>query len=459
MEKYSIKIIWVFLFAAIVVSCNEDESALVKGRPDSIINNDESGAPAREITQTWNNVEQVLYREFYDSNVAIYYDESVDRSIVWPRSFTSQVWDYVQNNYGLGSELLYAIFHTEAVTPFAGNIYDESTTNKYLFDISIQDGEAKDSDKDLILEQISKIVEISAFGVNKSPASAIWKEKWTEIFMYDVYTVINMEEDAQRIKSAALASQVDYPSAETSWFKDWFLPIYEASDKGFILSNFFRSLSLNFPVLGSDYGGDLNMGEFIHFYSAAVGDDLQELAESAFGWNTDWDTQLRQARADFPSVNYPFEPTSEIVDLTGNASISVSVDNTGGPTAGEGSLKLIDNNTSTKFLTFSYSTSFWMQQTFVQPEVINRYSLTSANDDSSRDPKTWELVGSDDEENWTVLDSRSDIVFSERGQTVEFIFENNQSFKHYRINISENRGSGLLQIAEWRLKVLRLIQP
>jgi hypothetical protein len=459
MEKYSIKLIGVFLFAAIVVSCNEDESALVKGRPDSIINNDESDAPAREITQTWNNIEQVLYREFYDSNVAIYYDENVDRSIVWPRSFTSQVWDYVQNNYGLGSELLYATFHTEAVTPFAGNIYDESTTNKYLFDISIQDGEAKDSDKDLILEQISKIVEISAFGVNKSPTSAIWKEKWTEIFMYDVYTVINMEEDAQRIKAAALASQVDYPSAETSWFKDWFLPIYEASDKGFTLSNFFRSLSLNFPVLGSDYGRDLNMGEFIHFYSAAVGDDLQELAESAFGWNTDWDTQLRQARADFPSVNYPFEPTSEIVDLTGNASISVSVDNTGGPTAGEGSLKLIDNNTSTKFLTFSYSSSFWMQQTFVQPEVINRYSLTSANDDSSRDPKTWELVGSDDEENWTVLDSRSDIVFSDRGQTVEFIFENNQSFKHYRINISENRGSGLLQIAEWRLKVLRLIQP
>jgi len=459
MKKYSLKLIWIFLITVIITSCNEEDSALIKGRPDSIINNDGSGAPPREIIQKWNNKEQVLYREFFDSNVAIYYDGNVDRSIIWTRSFTSQVWDYVQNNYGLGSELLYAVFHSETVTPFAGNIFEEATTNKYLFDITIQDGEAKNADKDLILEQISKIVETSAFGVNKSPASAIWQEKWKEIFMYDIYTILNMKEDAQRIKDSALKSIVNYPSLDSNWFRDWFLIIYENYDGGFTLGNFFRTLSSNFPIIGFGYQRDVNMGEFIHFSSAAAGEDLQEVAESAFGWNSVWNTELRQARADFPSVNYPFEPTSEIVDLTIYASISVSVDNPGGQNAAEGSLKLIDNNTSTKFLTFSYSSSFWMQQSFSQSEVINRYTLTSANDDSSRDPKTWKFMGSNDEVNWTELDSRTNIAFSSRGQTLEFVFENKQSYKYYRINVLENRGSGIFQLAEWRLKVLRLIQP
>ena len=460
MKKYSFKFIWIFLISGFIISCDEADSSLVTDRPDSIINNDDTDAPPRGLNQEWNDKEQALYREYYDSNIAVYYDENVNREITWTRGFTSQVWEYVKSNYGLGDDALYAVFHSEDVTPFSGNVFDEATTYKYLFDITIHDGEATTSDKDLILKQISKIVEISAFGVNTSPASNIWKGKWEEIFMYDIYTVLNLDEDAQRIKEESINSIVDYPSADTNWFKDWFLPIYEEYDGGVPLNNFYRSLSLNFIIKGTEYARDLNFGEFVHFYSAAVGDDIQALAENAFGWNSFTNLELLQARADFPSVNYPFEPTSEIVDLTGDAAITVSKDNNGGPGAAEGSLKLVDNDYYSKFLIFDYSPdiNFWMQQEFSEATVINRYTITSGNDAPNRDMKTWEFSGSNDGETWDVLDSRTNESFASRNLTREFMFENEQSYKYYRIFLKENGGSSLLQISEWRLLVLRLIQ-
>ena len=461
MKIYSLKIVWILLISGLVLSCNDEDSSIVTDRPDSVIDTDLNYeyAPERFMTQEWNGAEQALYREYFDANVGIYYDENVDREIIWPRSFTSQVWEYARERYELGSQLVYAVFHSTEVDPFVGNIYDEETTNKYLFDISLH-GEENVADKDLIIEMISKIVQTSAFGVNTSPASNLWQDKWKEIFMYDVYSVLNMDEDAQRIKDTYLDVSADYPATETYWLKDWFLPIYENYEAGVTLGDFFEVVSSNLTLdsLGISYDQQLNMGEFVHFFSAATGDDIQALAENAFGWNSDWNTELLQARADYPNVNYPFEPTSEIVDLTGLATITVSDDNSGGPNANEGSLKLIDNNINTKFLIFNYHSEFWVQQNFEDAQVVNRYTITSANDASGRDPKTWTLEGSNDGENWVELDSRSNQSFGSRYQTNEYIFENEVAYNYYRMNITENNGDGLFQCAEWRLKVLRLIQ-
>src|SRR5690606_2246808 len=104
-----------------------------------------------------------------------------------------------------------------------------------------------------------------------------------------------------------------------------------------------------YPIDGTAYAGEMNIGQMVHFFSGATGEDLQPLAEQAFGWNDEWAFQLLQAQAQFPNLNYPFEPASQIVDLTVDATLTVSKDNDGGPEAGEGSLKLIDNDISTKF--------------------------------------------------------------------------------------------------------------
>ena len=462
MKKYSLKLVWIFLIAGFVLSCSDEDSSIVTDRPDSIIDTDLNYeyAPERFLTQQWNGEEQPLYREFFDSNVGVYYDENVDRDIIWTRSFTSQVWGYARDRYDLGSQLVYAVFHSSEVNPFVGNIYDEETTNKYLFDITLHEGEASAADMDLIIEMISEIVQTSAFGINTSPASDIWQDKWKEIFIYDVYTVLNMDEDAQRIKDTYSNVSVDYPATDTYWFKDWFLSIYNTYEGGITLGKFFETVSLNYPLddLGVSYDHQLNMGEFVHFFSAATGEDIQGLAEEVFGWNDEWNTELLQARSDFPNVDYPFEPTSEIVDLTYLATITVSDENPGGADAGEGSPKLIDNNINTKFLIFNYHSAFWVQQNFEEGQVVNRYTITSANDASGRDPKTWTLEGSNDGETWDELDARSNQVFASRYQTNEYIFDNEVAYKYYRMNITENNGDGLFQCAEWRLKVLRLIQ-
>lgn len=98
-----------------------------------------------------------------------------------------------------------------------------------------------------------------------------------------------------------------------------------------------------------------------------------------------------------------------------------------------------------------------MEQEFSQPQIVNRYTLTSGNDAPDRDPKSWELRASNDGENWEVLDTRNEESFPDRNQTREFTVDNENAYKYYRLYITENYGSNLLQISEWRLLSLQLI--
>jgi hypothetical protein len=142
-----------------------------------------------------------------------------------------------------------------------------------------------------------------------------------------------------------------------------------------------------------------------------------------------------------------------IIDLTGYLlnTLTVSKENPGGADAGEGSLKVVDGDTNTKFLIFDYYTDFWIQQEFFNKTIANQYTLTSANDADSRDPKDWILAGSNDGIAWLDLDTRTDESFSSRNQTKEYTFNSITPYKHYRIYITSNNGDGLFQLSEWRL--------
>ena len=138
------------------------------------------------------------------------------------------------------------------------------------------------------------------------------------------------------------------------------------------------------------------------------------------------------------------------IDITGEATISVNRENGGGPEGNEGSLKLIDGDLNTKYLA-GYVQPFWVTLQFEEEKVINFYQLTSGNDAPDRDPRDWEIQGSNDGENWEVLDERLDQTFSERNMTREFYFENETGYTHYRFNVVNNNGGGLFQMSEWRL--------
>jgi len=148
--------------------------------------------------------------------------------------------------------------------------------------------------------------------------------------------------------------------------------------------------------------------------------------------------------------------TGVLKDVTAEGIFAVSRDNDSGPSAQEGSLKLIDNNTRTKFVQFNFKEDLWARLDFGQnPVVAGAYSITSGDDAPERDPKNFTLEGSDDLFAWQVLDQHIGESFSTRGLTKTYIFSNTRAFRFYRLNVSATTGAGLIQMAEWRLLVMQ----
>ncbi|NQD69436.1 hypothetical protein HP439_01690 [Sphingobacterium shayense] len=142
-----------------------------------------------------------------------------------------------------------------------------------------------------------------------------------------------------------------------------------------------------------------------------------------------------------------------VEDLTVlNNEFSISRENGSGRDAGEGSLKLIDNDINTKVYVGDVKEEyFYWQFDYFQPQVVNGYSMTSGNDDDGRDPKSWEILGSQDGEQWVVLDTRTDENFTERKQTRIFSYNNTTAYAYYRIHIISRKSSGSFQMSEFRM--------
>lgn len=136
------------------------------------------------------------------------------------------------------------------------------------------------------------------------------------------------------------------------------------------------------------------------------------------------------------------------INITAEGNLSVNRENKDGSSGKEGSLKLVDGDIGTKYLG-NWETPFYITLEFQEGKVVNFYELTSGNDAPDRDPVDWEMQGSNDGENWEVLDERTDEDFSERYFTKEYYFENDMAYSYYRLNIIKNDGSNRLQLSEW----------
>lgn len=143
-------------------------------------------------------------------------------------------------------------------------------------------------------------------------------------------------------------------------------------------------------------------------------------------------------------------------DVTSTATITVNYDNSGGPTANEGSPKVIDGDLDSKFLN-NYNAAMYMQLGFNKAQCVTTYTLTSANDAPTRDPKNWTITASNDGENWVTLDTQTDQAFAARRETKTYEFENGTAYTYYRMNVTANGGSTLFQLAEWRVIAIPLL--
>ena len=87
--------------------------------------------------------------------------------------------------------------------------------------------------------------------------------------------------------------------------------------------------------------------------------------------------------------------------------------------------------------------------------VVSAYAITAAEDSPERDPKDWQLLGSNDGKNWTTLDKRTGEQWSGRHQKRVFSTTNQQAYRFYRLNIAAVRdvkNANSVQIAEIEFK-------
>jgi PKD repeat protein len=117
--------------------------------------------------------------------------------------------------------------------------------------------------------------------------------------------------------------------------------------------------------------------------------------------------------------------------------------------SGEGIEKLVDDFSSTKFLTFNSSS--WIQFKSPRSYLISKYTLTSANDAPERDPLSWTLAGSDNGVTYYTIDTQSGQDFPDRGLKKEFIpVSKSRAYSYFRLTMSNNSGN-ILQLSELEL--------
>jgi len=114
--------------------------------------------------------------------------------------------------------------------------------------------------------------------------------------------------------------------------------------------------------------------------------------------------------------------------------------------------KIADCNPKTAFVT--PRTAFYILWEGTEAQAIDNYSITAAGDSPRKDPRTWTLSGSHDNQSWTFLDRQQDQTFHRRAQVKEYLFDNTTAYKYYKLDIESNAGDPSTQIAEWTMQFI-----
>ena len=116
--------------------------------------------------------------------------------------------------------------------------------------------------------------------------------------------------------------------------------------------------------------------------------------------------------------------------------------------------KLTDNNALTKYCAnVSAGTTVWMQYQSAASVTLQSYSLTSANDSQSRDPKAWTLQASNNGTDWTVIDTQTNQIFATRYLKKTFTVNTSNAYTYFRLVVTERYDSSatIFQLSEFQL--------
>jgi hypothetical protein len=279
-----------------------------------------TSTPPATWREHWFQHKELLSLVYSNSSINMYYDSAVPRTVTWMNDDMTKVWEYVKSNYGSFSDSkLNMVYHS--IDGYSGGhpatIFDDSHDFRNVADLGGDWTTRSDWNLGASIHEVGHIVEGGSKGVKNSPAFAIWHDsKWMEIFIYDVEKRLGWTADAQGTYDDVIGNVENYPKPGTHWFRDWFYPIYSRSDSSAALNRYFTLLSEYFPQHNGEYTRDLNLGEFVHFWSGAVKYSLKNQADTAFKWDDELEMQFKQARIDFP-FTYPDErvvPDTTVID-------------------------------------------------------------------------------------------------------------------------------------------------
>ncbi|MDK8183888.1 discoidin domain-containing protein [Paenibacillus sp. UMB4589-SE434] len=164
-----------------------------------------------------------------------------------------------------------------------------------------------------------------------------------------------------------------------------------------------------------------------------------------------------------------FIPTAEAAEATTttipiNLAVGGTVSASGENGTDQGKNKAFDQYIFSKWLTFN--SPAWLQYEFPSAKSVKSYSITSAEDEPGRDPKSWILKGSNDRITWTDLDTQQNQSFTSRHQTKTYSFANTTAYKFVKFDsfVNQYENGQLLQLSEIKLfgdeqQTVRTIKP
>lgn len=121
---------------------------------------------------------------------------------------------------------------------------------------------------------------------------------------------------------------------------------------------------------------------------------------------------------------------------------------------GEPPRNAIDNLYNTKYLNFDELNTGFTVTPVKGRSVVSGLSVTSANDAPERDPTSYEVYGSNDGVNFTLLGSGAVPAFTQRHQQVELGFTNTEEYATYRVlfpTVANEASANSMQVEEVQL--------
>ena len=263
--------------------------------------------PPAAWQEHWFEHQQNLSLIRYNDTVALYFDADVNRAAAdWMMPYLTRMWDYARATYGnLDQTRLFSIHHEGKY--FGGHPaywYDAGHDFRNVSDVGGNNWTTPQYE--VITHETAHIVESVAHGRKGSPAFGLWGDsKWAEFYVYDVYVALGMTSEAQAVYNRWINTSDNFPRAGTYWFRDWFYPLWRDHGRAQVMVRFNQLLGQYYPTSSSGhFSRNMNMGEFVHFMSGAARTDLKSRAVAAFGWPAQYETELNNARAQFPQITY-----------------------------------------------------------------------------------------------------------------------------------------------------------